>query len=129
MRILTLALYFAFAGQAGAENLTGNELLAICEQSENDLAQSGFCMGYVLGAVEGIKWGVSVPLMMGGKSTESVEETGNVLLGFCLSPDATLGQFRDIVMKFLRDNPASRHDSARFLVQMAMRDAFPCNAE
>lgn len=126
MKHLAMVLCLAFAGQADAGNLTGNELLAICEHDEADLAKAGFCIGYIMGAVEGIKWGVSVPLLQEGKDTETVERTGNQLLGVCLSPEATVTQYRDIVLRFLRDNPASRHDSARSLIHVAMQDAFHC---
>lgn len=129
MKRLAIAMAFAFVGQAGAENLTGNELLSICDQADADLAQAGFCAGYVLGAVEGMKWGVSAPLLIAGDSTESAERSGNILLGFCLSPDATLGQYRDIAIKYLRENPAARHDSARSLIHIALREAFPCSLD
>ncbi len=126
MRLLPALILFALSGQAVAENLSGNELLSICDDATEENAQAGFCAGYVLGAIEGIKWGASAPLLLVGRSAGEAEETGNTLLGFCLPPDATVGQYRDVVLKFLRDSPSERHNSARVLIQQALQGAFPC---
>lgn len=122
--------YLAFlaacaASPMTAEPMTGNELLTICEQKDQ-LAQQGFCTGYILSALEGIKWGISVPMLQMGKKTEEVDSTGNILLGYCMPAEATLGQQIDVVVQFLTENPSTRHRSARSLVQDAFMAAFPC---
>lgn len=112
-------------GAASAENLSGNELLSVCE-AKDDSAQLGYCLGYVQGAIEGMKWGISVPLFASGEEADQVDKAGNAILGFCLPTDVTLGQNRDVIVKFLTDNPAERHNSARTLIQDALKQAFPC---
>lgn len=50
-------------------------------------------------------------------------------LQLCLSEGVTSRQLRDIVMKALEADPASRHRSAAVLVYNAVNRAFPCPAE
>ncbi|OGA05844.1 MAG: hypothetical protein A2W68_08690 [Betaproteobacteria bacterium RIFCSPLOWO2_02_64_14] len=45
----------------------------------------------------------------------------------CLPHYATRQQLADVVTKYLRDNPAERHQPAQFLVLEALATAFPCN--
>lgn len=123
--VVAMSLFFAFP--AVGENLTGNDLLSMCDAT--DEAQLGYCFGYVNGVIEGMKWGISSPLLMSGNTTQEAEKTGSTLLGFCLPPEATLGQYRDVIMLHLRNNPAERHNSARVQVQLALQGAFPCPSE
>ena len=125
MRKYAAILAVLVASPLSAEPLTGNELLTICEQTDQ-LAQQGFCTGYILGALEGIKWGVSMPLFLMGQKTNEADSNGDVLLGYCMPGEATLGQQRDVVIQFLMQNPSTRHGSARSLIQDAYKAAFPC---
>lgn len=125
MRKYAAILVALAASPLSAEPLTGNELLTICEQRDQ-LAQQGFCTGYILGALEGIKWGVSMPLIQIGQETNEADSNGNVLLGYCMPGEATLGQQRDVVVQFLLQNPSTRHGSARTIIQNAFKAAFPC---
>lgn len=45
----------------------------------------------------------------------------------CLPNSATRPQLVDVVSKFLRDNPAERHNEAQGLVVRALATAFPCD--
>ncbi|MCA1381269.1 hypothetical protein I6F34_10505 [Bradyrhizobium sp. BRP05] len=45
---------------------------------------------------------------------------------FCLPETATLKQVKDVVCKWLNQNPAQRHLSGAPLVQTALAEAFPC---
>lgn len=117
-----------FACPALAENISGNDLLSICETT-NDTAKLGYCIGYISGAIEGMKWGISVPLLMSGADASEAEKTGNTLLGFCVPAEASLGQMRDVILLYLHNNPAERHTSARIQVQLALAGAYPCTSE
>lgn len=128
MKQSIIILTALFAGAANAQNMTGNELLSTCEQTESD-AKFGYCLGYVSGVVEGMKWGLAVPLLMAGESTSEVEKTTGDLLGFCVPQEATLGQMRDVIVLYLRNNPAERHGSARIHAQLALAEAYPCLSE
>lgn len=120
---------FATATPASAEDpsLTGNQLLEICGASD-DLAQQGFCIGYTVGVVEGMKWGVGGPMLRAGKTTEEANKMTEALLSFCVPEGATWGQYRDVVIGYLERNPQDRHGSARLLAQLALVEAFPCGA-
>lgn len=45
----------------------------------------------------------------------------------CTGQHVTAGQLRDVVKKYLEDNPASRDIAAVVLVLVALGSAFPCN--
>lgn len=119
----------AIAGPGSAENLTGNDLLSICDDPRQ--AAQGFCIGYVNGLIEGLKLGASVPMMRlnqegGDIPTTEIEALSSQFLGFCLPPEAELGQFREIIVAYLRNTPKDRHGSARLLGQIALAEAYPC---
>jgi hypothetical protein len=45
---------------------------------------------------------------------------------FCGPKEATIGQARDVIVKYLRDHPERRHLLFARLAIDAMRQAFPC---
>lgn len=115
-----------FATASFAEQISGNELLETCT-SDNQVL-TGFCIGYVIGYSEGAPWGValadaSVRGEMGGPDVNNMVGT---VTGSCVPADATNGQLKDVVTKYLQENPASRHESARTLIWRAYAAAFPC---
>ena len=92
------------------------------------MAQFGFCIGYLIGVVEGLRYGASVPIFA-AKTGSTVKEVGDMadnLLGFCPPQDAQYSQHLDIVVNYLTKHPESRHESARTLVVSALEEAFPC---
>lgn len=110
--------------QAGP-SLTGNELLTACKDSNE--ATQGFCLGYIVGVIEGLKWGGAAPLLMTGATASEADKFAATVLGFCLpDADATYGQYQDVVVGYLAENPKDRHNSARILTQIALTRAFPC---
>ena len=113
--------------QVGA-NLTGNEIYEACN-SADDLAKQGFCVGYIDGVVEGMRWGAAVPLIRAGTAKGEVDSLASMFLGFCIPEGATLGQYRDVMVGYLRRNPQDRHNSARLLMQLALSEAFRCPME
>jgi hypothetical protein len=113
------------SAQDTSVSMTGNETLSIC--SNDSPTQQGFCVGYVIGLIEGMKWGVASPLLRGGKSADEVNQLTDSLLGFCLPEGATNGQYVDVFITYLVSNPGDRHNSARILAQMAFTEAFPCD--
>lgn len=86
----------------------------------------GFCTGYVVGVVEGMKWGVAVPALMAGQEGEDINGMISILLQFCSPDAATWSQSIDRVVAYLSENPNERHLPARGLVQNALIEAFPC---
>lgn len=96
--MLTAAL---ICGPAHAEFMTGNELLN--RFNTESYADQGFAMGFVAGVADAMD---------------------NILL--CMPEGATVGQARDIAIRYLRNNPQSRHRGASALVVDALSGAWPC---
>jgi hypothetical protein len=98
---------------------SGTNLLRAC-QAAAKLADRGnyttqeaidgsFCRGYVAGVVDAMV-GLSV-------QTETV---------YCIPSNADTDQFVRVVLKYLKDNPATLHHPAGALVANAIVTAFPC---
>lgn len=96
------------------ENLNmgyGKDALATC--SSNKISPDGYvCLAWINGAAQVAAFSISV---------EVVEAPS-----YCAPDMGTTGQYRDIFVKFLRENPAKRHLPAMFLFHQAMAEAFPC---
>jgi hypothetical protein len=54
-------------------------------------------------------------------------QTNGQLFAHCLPDKATGKQLIDVVVKWLRENPAERHYSAASNIQVALQQAFPCD--
>jgi cell division protein FtsI/penicillin-binding protein 2 len=55
-----------------------------------------------------------------------VDQSSNIRLGFCVPENVERGQIVDVTIKYLAENPQSRHESARGLTLQALQGAFPC---
>ena len=127
--VLAIVVSLAFAGLGKAQNLSGNDLLDIC--SDDGQAAQGFCVGYVNGLIEGLKLGASMPMLRLNQEgdtmpTAEIDALSSQFLGYCLPPEAELGQFREIIVAYLKNTPKDRHGSARLLGQIALAEAYPC---
>ena len=89
---------------------TGNDLLSTCSA---DNAQSGTaCMSYIRGLSDGFSDALDL-----AKQPQA----------FCPLPGVTFGQIRDVVTKWLRDNPDKRAYRSDVLIVASLHDAFPCS--
>jgi hypothetical protein len=91
-----------------AQAIDGNKLHEACS-NEYD-----FCLSYVMGVHEAIGWIVTADGEL-------------AWVTYCVPPGVTNNRLRDVVAKYLRDNPSKRHAAAVFLVFSALRNSFPCN--
>jgi Rap1a immunity proteins len=98
---LTIALMLS---PRAALALDGNQILQTCENTSG--YNQGFCLGYLMGVVDSLVNGAA-PVM-------------------CTNDFVTLGQMRDIVLKFLSDHPESRHCGAIDITYVSLRNLFPC---
>jgi hypothetical protein len=117
-------LLFVFAGTAGAQRPhvvppakarvfeSGNDLLGIC-QSPLDADKSA-CSAYVVGVVDLIS-------VLQGWDTWKYKAV-------CIPEKAINGQVRDVVVKYLVENPAERDRSAAALIMLAVTAAWGCPA-
>lgn len=112
-----------------AQNVTGNDIFNACNsQPPGNEVELGFCVGYVTGAWEGLKIGAGIMVMQAqpGGDTQEVEDTSNMMLGVCFPPTGEARQIIDVYTSSLAQNPQTRHEPARMLLFLAMREAFPC---
>ncbi|WP_417243016.1 Rap1a/Tai family immunity protein [Celeribacter sp.] len=124
-----LAFLAAIPCTGYADTVTGNDLHSACTANgEIKDLQFGYCIGYIGGAFEGIKFGAGAVMFqaMPESSTTEVDQASNAMLGFCIPENVERGQIVDVTMKYLEENPQSRHESARGLLFQALQSAFPC---
>ena len=124
-KIALIACLFSNSAIAGA--VSGNDVYGACEPTASKL-QQGFCIGYILGAVEGIRLGGFTMLIASGAegTVQEIDDTTSHIQMLCIPSEAENGQIVDISKRYLANNPQSRHDPARSLIFSALREAFPC---
>ena len=116
-----------WATPATANNLTGNSILTSCRSS--DEARVGFCYGYYIGLIEGMRWGVTITVIRSGiyDNAKDANTFSESILGYCVDAGGIEhGQMIDVATQYLERNPATRHESARTLAMVAWQEAFPC---
>lgn len=97
--------------QAFAQFRTGNDILSGCmtaKISDTFYQMTAFCSGYIDGAFD--------DFMLTRQAAKKPD---------CTPPNVTSGQVKDIVVKYLHDNPDIRNMSASLLVRMATVTAWP----
>ena len=97
---------------APAQFYDGNKLYGFCTARESEATyyqQDARCTAYIIGAVDEL--------------TLLQQAHG---LPACLPANATVGQLRDVVEKYLRDHPEKRAFAASAMVSVALREAFAC---
>ena len=99
-KLIAALLMVPMVAQAGF--VTGNDLLRRMDAPET--YEKMYALGFVLGVHDSF-------------DGESI----------CSGANVTAGQLRDVVKKYLEDNPANRNISAYILVLVALATAFPCS--
>lgn len=128
IRGLTLISLCISTQPANAGNLTGNDILETCSAKDRPILEA-FCSGYVIGVVEGTKWGAALAFSAAAGGEDSTAELNYVVdqfLGTCAPEEVQYSQFKDVLVKYLLENPSIRHESARTLAKSALNEAFPC---
>ncbi len=101
MKKLLAALLFV---SSSAHAITGNELLASLENKEPGIQLYG--IGFV---------------------TAIADITRNTLQ--CSPALSTYGQVKDVVIKYMKENPETRHLEAFYIVSDALRKIWPCKGD
>ncbi|WP_294189049.1 Rap1a/Tai family immunity protein [uncultured Sphingomonas sp.] len=97
---------------ASADFKDGNELLAKCTTEKSDSVyyqNTAYCIAYIAGAVD-----MFTTWQMVGKAPQ------------CMPDNATAGQIRDVVVKYLQDHPTKRAEPGSLLVASALLEGFNC---
>lgn len=92
----------ALPATAQAEWMDGNQLHDVCMTTAP--LDRATCLSYVIGVLDGMRFLPQPPIT---------------------PKAATAGQIRDVVGKYLADNPALRDQQARMIVKAAIIDAWP----
>ena len=117
---------FCHVQLAFAQTISGNDLLSACETAAD--AQQGFCVGYIIGANEGLRLGAATAYIFveAAPTTEEINNASDLILGWCALSEVENGQLKDVVVGYLQNHPEIRHESARSLIRSALVEAFPC---
>jgi hypothetical protein len=94
----------------------GNDLFQRCNSSL--VSDQTFCMGYIVGAADLV-----------GLEQVSNGPDNTILWKFrsvCAPQGVTVQQIKDVVLKYMRDNPERRADSGASLVVQAISQAWVC---
>src|SRR6185437_12653844 len=86
-----------------AEFYDGNDLYNMCIAQVGTLQQME-CAGYIAGVSD-------------------IMAATNII---CVPPGVTVQEAVDVALKYLRDNPATRHYSAASDVWVSLKESFPC---
>jgi hypothetical protein len=118
------------ANYAVGQTIDGNMLYSACIASE-DLVQQGFCIGWMMGQIDGESSGAFIVLSQAGdyNTAAEVNPVINMFLGRCIPESATNQQLKDVVVRYLERHPETRHQPARMLANLALGKAFPCPTE
>ncbi|QDZ06400.1 hypothetical protein FPZ24_02020 [Sphingomonas panacisoli] len=104
-----IGLALTLAASSMGTFYTGNKLYKLCTAPPGD-SDVGLCLGLVGGASDML---AAIQGIAGGSSV-------------CTSSNVTLGQEKDVVVKYLSDHPEVRDRSAASIVLVALSQAFPC---
>ena len=123
---ISLIAFFVIVSSLGAPAVaqtfyhTANELYRNCEPDEDDqtrLIKRVQCASYIMAVVDTARTAPLVSAAIGGH-----EPT----LYLCIPPEVEVRQLVDIVVAYLRANPADRHLNASGQVQMALLKSYRC---
>ena len=110
---LVMALMPSSARSKTSAYNTGNTLLSMCEgQPPFDVLGEPYCTGYVVGIADALSIEEGVSSVWGWKA--------------CIPDSVSRRQLRDVVVKYLQNNPETRDETAASLTAAALAMAFPC---
>lgn len=89
-------------------DLTGNDLLRFCNSHE--ASETNMCTGYIEGVRDASMF-----------ATVSLKSKPF----FSVPSQVSSDQLREVIVKYLRDNPETRHKPAGLLTIFALKEAFP----
>jgi hypothetical protein len=107
-----LSLLIGASTNAGVKGEYDNELRRDCTAPSPGTFTAGFCLGYLKGVAEMSRLREKVPQ----------------LPPVCVPEAVTVGQVRNIVVRYLEEHPEEWHYSSIVLVTNALDEAFPCEA-
>lgn len=126
MKHMWLALVLAIlTSPARADFFNGNELHAACSLKTTDGITAYVAAIYDKALADGtiVNFFVTASEV---KRNPDLAHIAKSIKPYCVSDAVSLGQLKDVVCKWLVDNPARRHYPGAVIVPTALGDAFPC---
>ncbi len=124
MALVIFATLFLPVGAKG-EGFTAEMLISGCDSQDED--EQAACHTFIMGAIEGMKWGASISAANSGFTEEqAMRDHAQTLLGVCDPETVTRRQELEVALQYIRDNPQRWHQSSIVLIYLALVDAFPC---
>jgi hypothetical protein len=105
--ILVVLFVLAMSMPVWATGYTGNNLIEFCKKEELSM-NFGICFGLMIGLDDGLYIG------FGGVKP------------YCLPANASKGQMRKVLLKYLEEHPEKLHESYAHSIISAFTEAFPC---
>jgi hypothetical protein len=107
LRVSFVLLILLLTAIGCSAQTSADKLLTLCTDESNI-----GCLGYLVGFMDGIE------------VQSSIRQSPKI---YCSPEDGiSTEQVRRIVIKFMKEHPKELHGSARTLVLLALKDAFPC---
>lgn len=117
--ILVLGL---LGSPVSADFFDGQELHRLC--TSEDVRENQVCTGYAIGVVDSAE---DLAIRASISPERFGDNAADLIMPYCVPVGAGGRQLKDIVAKYLTDNPQERHFKAVSLVSLAMMEAFPWN--
>ena len=111
MRIVVVFLALVVSEASWGQFFDGNELLVMCTSQEKSFDQGG-CVGFIAGVSDALK---------------AAENRRGKTERICVPGQVTTQELKKDVIKYLRLVPQFHDYMAAFLVEMALRSAYPCH--
>jgi len=130
MKKYILFLIVIYFGINNAFAYSGNELLQEC--SDNRANEQIVCMTYIQGFTSGYNSAQDFFSKFRNLSLKLTDEqeTAEIIAaskyGFCIPPEATMGQLALVAVKYMNENPKDLHHDAGLSLENAFYEAFPC---
>jgi hypothetical protein len=112
MRFTIILLTLMYSKVVWAQFFDGKNLLLMCTSQEQSFAQGG-CVGFIAGVSDTLK---------ASENRRGMKER------ICVPGDVTTLELKDQVVKYLNLVPQFHEYVASFLVEMALRSAYPCQS-
>lgn len=113
IKTLLLGCVLAIVICGKAQAFTGNDLLNDCAQNGPKFSQ-GWCLGYISGVADQWVWDMIFKYDQKYQKCRSIPN------------EVTYEQIKDIVVRYLMDKPAVRHQGARDLIVRSLWETWPC---
>lgn len=120
--VFFIIISFSEVAFAQSGNETGNTLLEKC--TSNNVAYNTVCTAYISGVTHGA---LELVFFLDEVLPEQKKIWELSPGKFCLPTNSTRGQVKDVVVKYLQDNPKYRDAPASYLILKAIKQAWPCN--